>query len=266
MRNAAIFAFCLIVTVPFRGRAGEGSQAEDQGIAWGDTKFHDILWRCMAYNYPKKVPRCAENCWANLPEDGKDERLDAHAPACEGKYKGDTAAYVNKKVGMFIRQNWKDGSGKHLDRWSAWDLALLIKAAAEGTAKYYAETPDAVADKNRCGDSWTGTTTNLVNGVFRERGCQETQRIVFDAVLMGAGIDTARARLEVKKLVIGKVMEHHVVIVYPKDADWAQTGVVLDPWIRQCPDPDVFAMTYPDWLAGLELQGLIKSSRLEPNY
>ncbi|MCX5794628.1 MAG: hypothetical protein NTY77_03925 [Elusimicrobia bacterium] len=121
-------------------------------------------------------------------------------------------------------------------------LAEAVRLASLAVQKLHAQHPSAVADAYG-----SGTMTNIEDsfklfaGGNLERGCISHQSETIAAL---AGL---RSALEVKKLMIGKGMEHHAVIVYPKGADWKRAGMVLDGWPNQSAVPKKMTFTIGQW-------------------
>lgn len=131
--------------------------------------------------------------------------------------------------------------------WLPADLGQLATAVREGSKavrKLHAKYPSAVADAYGSGVMTNiEDTFKLFGGGNLERGCISHQSATLGAV-RGAGLDL----LEVKPIMLGKGLEHHAVIVYPKSqGDWAKSGVVLDGWPSQSDAPAKMTFTYAQW-------------------
>jgi|GEM_PF-3243471 len=121
-------------------------------------------------------------------------------------------------------------------------LAEAIRLGSQAVKSLHDKYPSAVAD-----DYGNGTMTNIEDsfklfaGGNLERGCLSHQQETLSALA------PLRPVLEIKRLMIGKGMEHHAVIVYPKGADWKRAGVVLDGWPNQSHIPKKMAFTVDQW-------------------
>ena len=132
------------------------------------------------------------------------------------------------------------------------DGGEAIKAASLAIKKLYEKHPSAVADAYNCKymGGGVGALTNMeesfkaLGGGNLERGCLSHQAVTMGAIKPGS--------LEVRKIMYGKGLEHHAVIMYPKGEDWKHSGIVLDAWLCQRWQPDKMVYLYKDW-AGLGL-------------
>jgi hypothetical protein len=121
-------------------------------------------------------------------------------------------------------------------------LAEAISLASKAVKDLHDKYPSAVADAYG-----NGTMTNiedsfkLFGGGNLERGCLSHQAVTFSA------LGPLSSVLEVKKLMVGKGLEHHAVIVYPKGTDWQSSGVVLDGWPNQSAVPKSMTFTISQW-------------------
>lgn len=139
------------------------------------------------------------------------------------------------------------------------ELAYAIRLAGERVREWHLRYPSPA------GEFWkNGTMANMEQTAFMlagagrlERGCLEHQRVTYEALTALKG-----GPLEIRKIVIGAGLEHHAVVVFPRDADWRETGVVLDGWRKQSSAPQEMTQAFPDWQASFTLLRF-KRARLE---
>ncbi|MFH1724804.1 MAG: hypothetical protein ABII00_09300 [Elusimicrobiota bacterium] len=124
------------------------------------------------------------------------------------------------------------------------DLSVAIDKGSKAIRKLHEEYPSAVAHAYG-----GGTMTNIEDSakwVFSrgkyqlKRGCISHQNETYDAIPKDGS-------LEVKRVKIGWGLEHHAVVVYPKGADWKESGVVLDGWKYQSSDPNKITFRRDRW-------------------
>jgi hypothetical protein len=134
------------------------------------------------------------------------------------------------------------------------DGAEALKRASEATKLLYQKHPSAVADAYDCrllGGS-VGTMTNMedtakmLGGGNLERGCISHQSTALAAAFK------KDSSIEVKKIMYGKVLEHHAVVMYPKGEEWAHSGIIIDAWLCQRAQLDKMTYLYKNW-SGLGL-------------
>lgn len=143
------------------------------------------------------------------------------------------------------------------------DLASAIQLASKATRELLSRT------SNASGDFWKSGTMANIDGSLRgdmSRGCVEFQAAVRRALTPLNG-----SSLDVSGVSVGAGLEHHAVIVFPKDADarphqlWKQRGIVLDGWLNQSAKPREMTYLFQRWGGGARfpIHRLISGANLE---
>lgn len=177
------------------------------------------------------------------------QQMSADRAALRTRFLDGLAVFASAKITQqqLIERYWKP---EHVA-----DGAEALVRASDAIRKLYAKHHSAVADAYDCKTIIGGGVGALVNmedtakmlgGGNLERGCLSHQ-----STSLGAAWKK-NSSIEVKKIMYGKFLEHHAVVMYPKGEEWEHSGIIVDAWLCQRWHLEKMTYLYKDW-AGLGL-------------